>query len=227
MTHKPPIELFGVEKSAMSALPIMAYDTSITRTVRANNRFRVALDGNRYSVPAELAGALLTMKVYADRLCIYHENNLIAQHTRSFDRNRDFEHPDHPRELVVQRRKANHQRLHMRFIALSHKAEEYYQELEKRRMNYRHHIRQIVALSEIYGNEKVARAIEDAFEYQAFSCEYIANILEQRSRCIPEPGALHVTRRQDLLELEIPEPNLSIYEKDCSKQEGVNNNEHQ
>lgn len=216
-THKPPQELFTVEKPAMSALPVMPYDTSITRTVRANNRFRVVLDGNRYSVPSIYAGAQLTMKMYADRCCLYRENNLIAQHARSYDRNKDFEHPDHPRELVQQRKKARDQHLFMRFIAFSPKAENYYQELLRRRMNHRHHIRQIVALSEIYGVEKVALAIDDAFTYQAFSCEYIANILEQRSRILPEPGALHVTRRQDLLELEIPEPNLSIYnlESDC------------
>lgn len=100
----------------------------------------------------------------------------------------------------------------MQFLKLSPKAEAYYQQLSQRRMNPRHHIRQIVALSEIYGPEKLSRAIEDAFHFQAFSCEYIANILEQRERILPEPGALHLTRRQDLLELDTPEPNLSIYE---------------
>jgi hypothetical protein len=81
-------------------------------------------------------------------------------------------------------------------------------------MNPRHHIRQIVALSEMYGSEKVACAIEDAFTFAAFSCEYIANILEQRTRIQQQPGALHVTRRQDLLELDIAEPDLRIYDKD-------------
>jgi hypothetical protein len=51
----------------------------------------------------------------------------------------------------------------------------------------------------------------DAFTFQAFSCEYIANLLEQRQRLLPEPGALHLTRRQDLLELDMPEPDLSLY----------------
>jgi hypothetical protein len=67
-------------------------------------------------------------------------------------------------------------------------------------------------LSEIYGIEKVARAMEDAFSFQAFSCEYIANLCEQRSRLLPEPGALHLTRREDLLELEVEQPDLSIYQ---------------
>ena len=68
-------------------------------------------------------------------------------------------------------------------------------------MNPQQHVRKIVALSEIYGEAPVARAIEDAFHFEAFSCEYIANLLEQRTRFQPEPAALHLTRRQDLLDI--------------------------
>ena len=81
-------------------------------------------------------------------------------------------------------------------------------------MNVLVHVRKIVALSEIYGPEPTGRAIEDALEFQAFSCEYVANLLEQRQRRLPEPGALHLTRRQDLLDLELPEPNLALYATD-------------
>ena len=96
-------------------------------------------------------------------------------------------------------------------LTLTPRAEAFYQELLQRRLNIIHHVRKIVALSEIYGTDKAARAIEDALEFQAFSCEYIANLLEQRQRLLPEPGALHLTRREDLLELELPEPNLGLY----------------
>jgi hypothetical protein len=102
----------------------------------------------------------------------------------------------------------------MRFISLCPKAQEYYRELEKRRMNPRHHVQKIVALTEIYGVGSVARAMEDAFFFKAFSCEYIANLCEQRTRHLPEPGALHLTRRSDLLDLEVQQPDLSIYQKD-------------
>ena len=81
-------------------------------------------------------------------------------------------------------------------------------------LNPRHHLRKIVALSEIYGVEKVQRALEDAWAYQAFSCEYIANLLAQRERPTAEPGALHLTRQQDLLELDLPAPDLSLYESE-------------
>lgn len=181
--------------------------------MRASKQFRVTLDTNRYSVPAEYASTPLTLKAYPDRVCIYRHEKLIARHARSYDRHQDFEDPDHPRALLEQRRNAREQKLLMRFLTLSPKAQAYYQELEQRRLNPRHHVRKIVALSDIYGVESVARAMEDAFTFQAFSCEYIANLLESRTRQLPEPSPLHLTRRQDLLEIEVPEPNLSLYDR--------------
>jgi hypothetical protein len=172
----------------------------------------VTVDTNTYSVPAEYAGAALTLKLYPDHLCLYHQEKLIARHVRCYDRQRDFEHPDHPKALLQQRRQARDQKLLQRLLSLTPRAEVFYQGLAERRLNVLHHVRQIVALAEIYGAEKTARAIEDALEFQAFSGEYIANLLEQRQRILPEPGALHLTRRQDLLDLELPEPDLRLYE---------------
>jgi hypothetical protein len=98
-------------------------------------------------------------------------------------------------------------------LSLSPRAQEYYQELSKRRLNSRQHIARIVALAESHGAEQVGQAMADAFQLQAFSAEYIANILEQRARPLPQRGVLHLTRRQDLLDLDVPPPNLSIYDK--------------
>ena len=211
-TKRRPAELFPAEKPQLKPLPLQPYDVGVLRPVRANSQFRVTVETNTYSVPAEYAGAALTLKLYPDHLCLYHQDRLIARHVRSYDRRRDFEDPDHPRALLQQRRRARDQKLLQRLLSLTPKAEGFYQGLTERRLNVLHHVRQIVALAEIYGADQTARAIEDALEFQAFSGEYIANLLEQRQRILPEPGALHLTRRQDLLDLELPEPNLGLYE---------------
>jgi len=211
-TRKKPIELLKEEKPHLLPLPPHCFDIANVTQVRASSQFRIALDSNHYSVPAQYVGARLTLKAYPDRLCIYHEDVLIARHPRSFDRHQDFEDPDHPKPLLAQRKKARDQSLFLRFIALSPKAPDYYRELDKRRMNPGHHVQKIVALSEIHGMDKVQRAMEDAFYFQAFSCEYIANLLEQRASLLPEPAALHLTRREDLLEIDVQQPDLSIYE---------------
>ncbi|MEI7512957.1 MAG: IS21 family transposase, partial [Candidatus Uhrbacteria bacterium] len=218
-TRKRPSELFLVEKPSLRALPAQPYDIGAVMPARASSTFRVTLDTNRYSVPAEYAGMQLTVKSYPDRVCIYSGDKLVARHTRSYERHRDFEHPDHPKVLLAQRHRAREQKIYARFIGLSHKADEYYRRLAERRLNPYHHVQKIVALSEIYGTEPVARAIEDSLSLEAFSSEYIANICEQRARVHEEPGALHLTRKSDLLELDIPEPDLSIYDKHDEEQD--------
>ena len=210
-TGNRPVDMFTKEKSRLQSLPVEPYDIAQIMQMRASRQFRVTIDTNRYSVPAQLAGVRLTAKMYPDRVCFYHENKLVARHVRSYDRRQDFEHPDHPKVLLAQRKKAKDQKIFMRFLSLSDKAQQYYLQLEQRRMNPFHHIRQIVALSEIYSKEQVAMAIEDAFSFAAFSCEYIANLLEQRSKPVAEPGALHLTHSSDLLDLTIDHPDLSIY----------------
>jgi transposase len=213
-TRRQPVELFGAEKTRLKPLPAQPYDVGVIRPGRASTQFRVTVDANTYSVPAEYAGAALTVKLYPDVLCFYHQDKLIARHVRCYDRHQDFEDPDHPRALLAQRRRARDQKLMLRLLALTPKAEAFYLGLADRRLNALHHVRKIVALSEIYGAELTRRAIEDALEFQAFSCEYVANLLEQRQRLLPEPGTLHLTRRQDLLDLELPEPNLGLYASD-------------
>jgi transposase len=212
-TGKKPVDMFGQEQRCMLPLPPFPYDIATISQVRASRQFRVTLDANRYSVPAEYAGAELTLKTYPDRICIYHQDKLVARHVRCYDRRKDFELPDHPKALLAQRKKAQDQKIFMRFLTLSPKSDAYYHKLEQHRMNPLHHIRQIVALSEIYGDEPVKRAMEDAFVFQAFSCEYIANLLEQRARKRPEPGVLYLTRSQDLLDLTIEQPDMTIYNK--------------
>jgi transposase len=222
-THKTPVELFELEKAHLKPLNVHPYDVGTVRSVQVNSRFRVLFDTNRYSVPAHLAGQTLTLKIYPDRLCFIYQNDKVAEHPRCFDRHQDIEHPDHVRPLLVQRQKARDQRLLHGFLALCPAAAAYYEQLQQRRLNARHHVQKIMALVESYGGEPVARAVSDAHHFGAYSCEYIANILEQRQRQLPEPGALHLTRASDLLELELPEPDISIYDKTNSDDDDDDN----
>jgi hypothetical protein len=212
-TRSKPADMLLTELPHLQPLPLHPYDIANITSVRASPQFRVALDSNRYSVPARLAGQRLTMKAYPDRLCFYYEERLIARHSRSYERNRDFEDPDHSKELITWRKNARDQKLLQRFLSLSHVSMDYYRELDKRHLNPRHHLRKIMALAEIHGDEAVASAIADAMKLHVIGSDYIANILESRARKLPEAGVLHLTRRTDLLDISVEAADLSIYDK--------------
>jgi transposase len=211
-TRKPPVELFLIEKPSLRPLPAVAADTSVTRTVRVTNRCRVVLDTNRYSVPAAYASQRLTLVAFAERICLYHSHNLVASHPRCYERHRDLENPDHVKEILDQRRRARDAKWLMTFYNISPQAEYYHQQLTARSLQVRLHVNKIVALTDIYGPDKVRLAMEDAIASQAFSSEYIENILQQRERHTPQPGPLHLTRRADLLDIELPFADLTLYE---------------
>lgn len=211
-THRKPSDLFAEEKPRLKPLPVVPYDCAVVRPVSANSCCCVVFDTNRYTVPHLYASQKLTLKLYPDQVLLFHHEKLIAAHPRSYDRRQQIRNPDHVKELETQRKRARAQTLLLTFLALSPHAEAYARKLEEKRLNSPHHIQKILALSEIYGAEPVDRALQDALSFEAFGCEYIANILEQRARPAVQPGALHLTRRQDLLDLELPPADLTPYE---------------
>jgi len=212
-THCKPSDRFTQEKPLLRLLPAMPYDCAVIRSVPANACCRVVLDTNRYTVPHLYASQKLTLKLYPEQLLVYHHEKLIATHLRCYDRRQDIRNPDHIQDLLVHRQRARQQTYLQAFLSLGPQADLYARRLQEKRLNAPHHIQKIVALSQIYGLDKTARALDDALAYEAYGCEYIANILEQRQRQSPAPSPLHLTRRQDLLDLDLPPADLNLYEK--------------
>ena len=192
-THARPIDRFEQERSKLRPLNPAGFDLARVAAMRASRQFRVAFETNHYSVPARYAGEQLTLKAYPDRVCLYHRDQLVARHQRSFDRHQDIEDPDHARQLLAQRKSAREQRLLTQFLALSPRACAYYEGLEAKRANPRVHARKILALAELHGTDAVARALDDGLELGAFSAEYIAHMLAARRRIGTEPAALQLT----------------------------------
>jgi transposase len=115
-THQRPVDRFKDEQGLLQPLNPLPYDLGRIQSQRASKQFRVALDSNHYSVPAEFASQRVTLKAYPDRVAIYHQDKLIARHLRSYDRHQDIEDPDHPKALLAQRRNAREQRLLVQFL---------------------------------------------------------------------------------------------------------------
>jgi len=158
---------------------------------------------------------------YADRVVLRHplDGAVVADHPRSYARKQDICDPDHERELVLRTRHAADRRLLEDFLTLGPAAKPYLAGLQERRPDWRSHLRRINALAAVHGRDSAARVLADALEHRAFGADYVLAILNVRARGLPEPGPLHVTRRQDLLELAVPEPDFQLYDPNDSNSE--------
>ena len=221
LTRARPVDLFTQgEKEALRPLPAGPFDCVVHKPVVVNNRFRVHVDGNRYSVPSRYASRRLVLGLYSDRI-VFHtpEGALVADHPRNWGRHQDVLDPEHERDLRLRMRHARDRKRIQALLALGPAADPYLTGLREKRPDWRGHLNRINALTETYGRDRLARALADALEHHAFSSEYLLNILESRERRRPEPGPLHVTRREDLLELDIPKPDLSVYDGNEQRKE--------
>ena len=210
-TQRRPVDLWREELAHLQAVNARPFDVGRVLALRANRQFRVTLDTNRYSVPARCAGQAVTLKAYPDRVCLYQGETLIARHLRSWERHQDIEDPDHPKVLIAQRRHARDAQVTKRFFALSPLAVTYHAGLLERRGHAMAHVRKIVALADIHGDEAVVRAMRDALAFEAFSSEYIDHLIQARSRQLPKPSPLVLMRRQEVLEIDLPPADLSAY----------------
>lgn len=210
-TQRRPVDLWAEERAHLQPVNPRSFEVGRVLPVRANRQFRVTFEANRYSVPARFAGCPLTLKAYPDRVCLYHDDELVARHLRSYERHLDREDPDHAKALVTQRRHARDAQILKRFLALAPAAVDYHAGLQERRGHALTHIRKIVALADIHGDDAVAHAIVDALTFAAFSSDYIAHLVEARGRQLPDPSPLHLLRRHDVLDLELPPADLAAY----------------
>jgi hypothetical protein len=212
-TGRRPADLFEqAGKGAMKPLPAGHHSCTVDRVVPVSSRFRVAVDTNHYSVPSQFASRKLLLRLSAERVSLYAEGHgLVADHPRCYGHRQQIVRPERERELLLRTRHARDQRLLSRFLTLGSQAEAYLSGLREKRPDWRGHVRRINALVEIHGRDRVARFLTDACEHHAFSSEYVLNLLEADKRVLPEPGALHLTRGHDLLELDVPDPDLDIY----------------
>ncbi len=213
-TKKQPSELFkAVERPVLKPLPALPFDCAAVQMRRADVRCRFSFDGNSYSVPDSCAGKRLTVKALPDRVLVYDKDCLVAKHVRSYDRNRTIVHPDHADGIRNKRRQDREQNLLRDFLALGSAASAFLQGLEHRQISPRTHLRRIMALTEIYGQDAVADALADALEFCAFRSEYVEHLVTLRARPEnPVGGALHVPRAGDMLDLRIDEPDMGQYD---------------
>src|SRR5690606_11365406 len=94
-TRRTPMELFAEEIPKLLRINLHSYGPSVLIDAPVNARARVVFDTNRCTVPWRYASQPVLLKVRPERVLIYHRDQLIADHPRSFERHTDVENSEH------------------------------------------------------------------------------------------------------------------------------------
>jgi transposase-like protein len=78
-------EILQEERDYLIPLP-PRYDTARITEARVDRYACITVDGNHYSVPDDLVGKFVFIKIYPDRIICYHDEEKIASHKRRYGR---------------------------------------------------------------------------------------------------------------------------------------------
>ena len=184
----------------------------MVETKPASKDCLVVFDTNRYSVPSQNAGQMLTLKAYSGIIKIINgQQKEITSHKRCYDKYCVIKNPEHYKALLERKKKAQHSSRRENFTALCPEAITYLEGLNEELANPDFHVEKILSLAGIYGRTAAAGAIARANQYKAFGWEYIKNILLKSGR--PAPNTLtNLLQRKDLFDIEIDTHDLESYD---------------
>ena len=214
-TNEIPQQRFRPE--ALRALPPVLPDTRDTAAARVHNDCRFKFDGNLYSAPHWLVGKVLTLKADEHTVTVSYRDKIVAHHRRSWQRKALIENPNHVKDLLKTRKKAQITKQQELFLALGPTAEHYLEGLAAAHKHLSQAIQRLLELRQSYGTEALVRALELASNYQAYDVSYVEHILYQKSRPLTPYAPVRLAA-PGLNELQLPEPDLLLYDAIALKQ---------
>jgi len=187
------------------------FDGFVEHTKRVSPTCLINFERNRYSVPAAYANRPVSVQVYAQRLAIIAEGQLIAEHPRLIHRNHDAPGQtlyDWHHYLAVVQRKPGALRNGAPFVELPEAFRRLQTLLLKRPGGDREMV-EILALVLHHDEQAVLTAVELALESGTASRQHVLNVL---SRLTEPPQPSPIDTPQALQLTTEPQANVSRYD---------------
>jgi hypothetical protein len=157
------------------------FDGYAERPVGVSPSILVRFDGNRYSVNGEQVGSSVQMRVYAERIVIVSEGQVIGDHQRHFGRGKTIFDPWHYLPALERKPGALRNGAPFKHWELPKALGRIGEQLQSRYTDWDRQYVGILQAVPLYGLDVVEAACRKALEMGAFSKEVVLNLLN-RSR---------------------------------------------
>jgi hypothetical protein len=178
-TGLPPAERLPEEAATGGALPPAAHDYGVFLPGQVSAEALVAVLGNRYSVPVGHVGAPLTVRVHHDRVRLWRDGVLLAEHRRAPDGARQrVVAPEHFAPLFPRKPRAQAMLYREVLLGLGGRAPAFLSALSHRhRARLTEEVRAVYALYEEYGADDLVAAMALADDAGSYSAAALALLL--------------------------------------------------
>ena len=217
-TRERPVDRFQHERSLLRALPAIPFDTDEIVPAVVSPHARVEFDANGYSVPPHLARQTVTIRADGHEVRIVHQGQIIARHSRCYERRHLIVLPEHRLAALSMSRRSRSSALERAFDALGPEARQFHLCLNRQPVKTGVHLRRLLGLARVYGPAEVVSAIAQALELAAYDASYVENILlaARRRRQLPTPTLPTPKRRELIDEIDLEPTDPAVYDRFCN-----------
>ena len=182
-------EAFASEQPRLLGLPADAFPTDDLVTVRAGKTPYVRFDSNDYSVPHDRVRRALVVRASTDTVRVLDDNEVIATHARSWDRDQQIEDAAHLIALIAMKREAREARGKDRLQISAPRTRDLLVALAQRGQNLGAATNGLLRLLDAYGAAALDRAVGEAMDAETPHLAAVHHVLdrEQWSRGRPPP----------------------------------------
>lgn len=179
-TAVAPVARLEAEAPRGGRLPATAHDYGFLHLARVSAEALVPVLGNHYSVPILHVGAPVSGRVHRDRVVLWRDTVLLAEHPRAPDgAHQRVVEPSHYALLFARKPRAQLMLYREALIQLGQSARWYMSELSSRqRARLREEVTDVYALFQRYGAERLLAVMEYATGRSVYGAAYLRALLE-------------------------------------------------
>jgi transposase len=180
-TNEPPSQRLGAEAAHGGTLPSEAADFALRASAQVSVESVVGFEGNVYSVPLGHVGAPLTLRIHAERVRIWRDTLLLADHRRATEgAHQRIIDPAHFAEIFPQKKRAQVMLYRAALLDLDPIAAAYVSEVaRRRRATLRGEILSLYQLVQEHGAARVLAAMREAAAAGAYGEEYVGALVRE------------------------------------------------
>lgn len=193
-------EALEQERPRLLQRPATAFPTDEQVTVYARKTPYIRFDRNDYSIPHSKTRRPLTVVAAPRTVRLFDGQELIATHSRSYDKGQVIEDPSHVRALVESKRRARRERAIDRLERAAPLSRDILQELAEHGHNLGSATQMLSQLLDRHGAHELQAALAEAIKAGTLYPHAVRQILERRlnERGLPPPMPVRVENDIDV-----------------------------
>ena len=202
------------ERLHLRPLPKMPFLPHEHVTAKVHRTPEVTYDINRYSLPHHCTRRSVDLFVDVERVRIFDQKSLVAEHRRCFGRHQVIENKKHTEALRQEKKNARELRGKHRLVRAVPQAEKLLVAIAARQHHLASNVEKLLIMLDAYGPEEMDHAVAEALERGTPKPEAVQFILDRRGRerQAKPPLPIRLPDRSKLRDLAVRPHDLHSYD---------------